>query len=41
VNETKDIINIANSGAKFPLVAACQVIETNGTNFIEPIEIPG
>lgn len=41
IDQTKDIINIANYGAKFPLDAARLVINYKGQEIAEPIEIPG
>lgn len=40
VDEVKDIINIANYGAKFPLVPAVQVVDSHGQELLNPIEIP-
>ena len=39
VDEKKDMINIANYGAKFPLEAAMIVVERRGQDLINPIEV--
>lgn len=40
VDEIKDMINIANYGAKFPITAARAAINVSGRDLDKPIEIP-
>ena len=40
VDEKKDMVNIANHGAKFPIEAANLVVLRQGEVFDNPIEIP-
>lgn len=40
IDPKKDMINIATTGAKFPLTPAMNAININGETLLNPIEVP-